>query len=369
PRNRGGAGMTHADPMLYLEWKTYATPWLFAVAAPMLLGLFWLFRRKAPAVRHTVPGALKGVAPSLRQRLRFVPWLLRVAAILLLSAAAARPQLRWGEMQTSTNGVAIQIVVDRSPSMAAAMPLGNRTDTNRLDVVKSVVRDFVLGDGEQFEGRPTDLIGLVAFALTPNTICPLVQDHEILVQLAEETRVAGRNSTENATAIGDALALAAARLKTAEERLERRRASQSLDATPEFTIRSKVIVLLTDGEQTRGELTPDQAAEMAAAWGIRIYAIGIGEPRQRGFFGRRAGSDMATLRRIAEATGGVAYSAGSADALREIYADIDRLETTDIESVEYTRIDELYPPLAYAGAAALAAQLALSALFFRRARA
>jgi len=365
--------MTPSDPSVYLDLQTYATPWLFAVAAPMALGLLWLLRARPASVRHSAPSALSGVRPTLRQRLRFVPWLLRALAVVLLAAAAARPQLRWGETRTSTEGVAIQIVVDRSPSMAAEMALGDRADANRLDVVKAVVRDFVLGDGDRFEGRSADLIGLVAFAISPNTICPLVHDHEILVELAEQTRVAGRNSTENGTAIGDALALAAARLKTAEERLERRRRAdeQRLAASsdPEFTIRSKVIVLLTDGEQTRGELTPDQAAAMAAEWGIRIYAVGIGEPRRVGFFGQRPGSDMGTLRRIAEATGGRAFNATSADALRDIYAEIDRLETTDIESVEYTRVDELYPPLVYAGLATLAAQLLLSSAFFRRARA
>lgn len=345
--------------MSYLDLSSYAQPAWFTLALAGLIGLAWALRRKRPALTLSVAHALSGAPRSLRQRIAWTPWALRLAAVALLAAAAARPQERSGETRTTTNGVAIMIVMDRSSSMREAMRVPGGWAT-RLDVVKRVVSDFVLGDGQTFEGRPHDLIGLVTFAANPNTVCPLVQDHDLLVELARITRLARERTQEDGTAIGDAIALAAARLRDAEQRLAELARE---GGRPAFTLRSKVLILLTDGRQTRGDLTPAQAATLAREWGVTIHTISLGGD------GRSVGADRRMLRAVAQATGGVAFDARDAEALRGVYEQIDRLETTELESVEYANIDERYAPLARAGLAALALHMLLGATVFRRARA
>ncbi|MEL7473555.1 MAG: VWA domain-containing protein [Planctomycetota bacterium] len=349
-----------SETINYFDPNLYAQPLWFLTAAAVLLGWVHAISRRRPTVRHSAAHAFEGIAPSLRQRLLWMPWLLRIAAIVLLAAAAARPQLRTGESRTATNGVAIQIVIDRSSSMGERMRLDDGV-TDRLSVVKRVVREFVLGDAETFEGRPDDLIGLVTFAARPNTICPLTHDHAILADLADDAKLAA-SRREDGTAIGDAIALAAARLRDAEERLQRR-ASENPEERPEFTLNSRVIVLLTDGENTRGSLQPLEATRLAAEWGVKIYTVAVGS---RGFLQR--GPDRALLSAIAERTGGRFFDAQDADTLREVYAAIDELETTEITELQYDNVEELYEPLARWGLATLGAHIFVSAAFFRRAR-
>ena len=160
---------------------------------------------------------------------------------------------------------------DRSSSMTAEMEYrGMRR--NRLEVVKKVFEEFIMGNGEELEGRPNDLVGMVAFARFADTMAPLTLGHGALLRFLDQVRIVTRRA-EDGTAIGDALALAAARLRTAEEDLARY-ADESGDK--EYEIKSKIIILLTDGQNNFGQRTPEQAAELAADWDIKVYTIGVG---------------------------------------------------------------------------------------------
>jgi len=178
-----------------------------------------------------------------------------------------------------------------------------------------------------------------------------------------------RRRAEDGTAIGEALALGAARLRKAEEEVRRRSGSASDD----FEIRGKIIILLTDGANNAGAIDPLEAARLAGEWGIRIYAIGIGEDRASALGGlfndlrmRLGGVDERTLEGIAEATGGAFYRATDGASLREVYREIDRLEKSRIETVEFTNIDERFAPFAAAAACLLAMEVFLTCTLLRR---
>ena len=344
---------------------TLATPIALALLALVaLLPLLWS-RRRAAALLYADTSRALPLTRTWRTRLRFIPSLLRLLALAALALAIARPQERSGKTLSSTEGVALQIVLDRSSSMAQPMVIDD-TVTTRLEATKSVIHDFIMGDSESFAGRPGDLIGLVTFAAIAETVCPLVRHHEPLADLAATTTLARQRTAEDGTAIGDALALAIARLKNAENELAAKAASTP-DATPEFTIRSKAIILLTDGENNRGDIAPLAAARLARDWNIKIYAIGIGDPRRAGLAGFFGASADQTLQQLADTTGGRYFNATDADTLRDIYATIDALETTRIQQTEYSSITEHFPPLALAALALLAAEALLGATLLRRA--
>jgi len=201
-------------------------------------------------------------------------------------------------------------------------------------------------------------------------VAPLVRDHAALVELIEPLQTAGRVNQEDGTNIGDALALAVARLRRAEREVA---AAAGADpaADPDFEIKSKVIILLTDGENNRGQVDPLTAARLAADLGIRIYTVGVGEQSRIINFGgipvrQPSGVDEGLLGTIAEATGGRFFMASDADALRQIYATIDELETTEIETSELTRYEEEFAPFAVWALALLVLEAALRTLVYRR---
>ncbi|MFG0285600.1 MAG: VWA domain-containing protein [Phycisphaerales bacterium JB039] len=337
--------------------------WLLALAPGLIL--LWRRRRRARLSLPTAPIAA-GLAPSWRQRLAWLPAAARLAAACLLIVALARPQDVSGEIRTSRDAVAIQMVVDRSLSMAEEMRYGDET-LSRLEVVKRVFAQFVAGDGRSLRGRQGDLIGLIAFARYADTICPLVHAHDALLDLVDGL-VVERIRSESGTAIGDAMALGAARLKRAEEDL-RGRSDEVIDASTTFD--SKIMIVLTDGRNNAGQIAPEQAAALAAEWGIRIYTIGIGSPggEEPGFLGIMRPDrevDEATLRSVAQGAGGRYFLASDADTLRDVYAEIDRLEKTQVESIEYTEVDEHFAPVAMAALGALLADLLLRITVLRR---
>jgi Ca-activated chloride channel family protein len=221
--------------------------------------------------------------------------------------------------------------------------------------------------GEGLKGRPTDLIGLVTFARYADTICPLTLAQETILGFIPTVKLARQGGPEDATAIGDGIALAAARLKTAEEALSRQA------GTREYEIKSKVIILLTDGVENAGR-SSKEAAELAAAWGIKIYAIGVagdeGSVVQTPFGNYTVpmggGVDEDTLRTLAETTKGLHRIVRDAEGLRAVYEEIDRLEKSDIESTRYHDYRELFPPFAAAGLALIGAEVLLLATVFRR---
>ncbi len=348
----------------------FETPWAFLVllAIPAVLYLYG-YRRRGTAFRFSSTRGASAAGRSLRQRLAAVPLVLRVVALALLAAALARPQQGLERVRDISKGVAIEMVVDRSSSMQAEMTFG-RERLNRLDVVKRVFEEFVAGNDEDLPGRPNDLVGLISFARYADTICPLTLGHGALARFLEDVHLVKRKS-EDGTSIGDALALAAARLKTAEESLAR----QAANTDNPYDIKSKIIILLTDGQSNYGKRTPIEAAAQAADWGIKIYAIGVGggesvTSRQTllGSFMVPMGSslDEATLKAIAQRSGGIYRRAEDADSLRAVYEEIDALEKSEFESIRYVDYKELFVPFALAGLLVLASEVILANTVFRR---
>lgn len=348
----------------------FETPFAFLLlfAIPVVLYLHGR-RGRGTALRFSSTKNAVRAGTSLRQRLAIAPIVLRVVALVLLTLALARPQQGLERVRDASKGIAIEMVVDRSGSMAAEMVYeGERL--NRLEVVKRVFHEFVRGNGKELDGRPNDLIGLVSFARYADTICPLTLGHDALNRLLENTQLVQRRN-EDGTAIGDAISLAAARLKTAEQNL----ADQATNPGADYEIKSKVVILLTDGQHNAGEMTPGEAAALAAEWGIKIYTIGVGGGESTtkiqtpfGAYLVPTGSDLdeRTLQGIAEATGGVYRRAEDAESLRAIYAEIDELERTEIESVRYMDYRELFMPLVLAALLTLIAEIILLNTWFRR---
>ena len=309
----------------------------------------------------------KTVGVSPRQRLLIIPFLIRILAIVLLIVAIARPQEGREYVREINKGVAIELVVDRSGSMAAEMELDTGR-ANRLEVVKKVIDDFVHGTGRGLEGRPNDLIGMVAFARYADTVCPLTLSHGALSEIIDNIDIVKRRE-EDGTSIGDAIALAAARLKTYGDTVDTK------DEDDSYEIKSKVIVLLTDGQNNFGKRTPIQAARLAREWGITVYTIGIGGAdgfsTVRTAFGDykvpvAQAIDEGTLKAIAEETGGFYRRAGDEESLRGVYAEIDEMEKSEIESVRYLDYRELFWPFALAALILVVAEIALRSTVFRR---
>ncbi len=349
----------------------FESPWALLALAAIPLVLFCLSKRRGPgSIRFSSIGHARGAGRSLRQTMTLLPIALRIVAMILLVLALARPQMGREKVREVTKGVAVQMVVDRSSSMSAEMEYrGARLD--RLAVVKKVFEEFIMGNGETLEGRPNDLVGMVAFARYADTMAPLTLGHGALLRFLDQVKIVTRRS-EDGTAIGDALALAAARLRTAEEDLAR---FASDSGEKEYEIKSKIIILLTDGQNNYGKRTPEQAARLAADWGIKVYTIGVGGEggvstvkTLFGSFKVPTGTriDTRPLQSAAEMTGGIFRMADDDESLREIYAEIDRLEKSDIESVRYIDYREIFVPFALAALCLVMLEVFLSATVFRR---
>jgi Ca-activated chloride channel family protein len=252
---------------------------------------------------------------------------------------------------------------------------------NRLEVVKRVLGDFIEGDKRGLGGRTGDLIGLVTFARYADTVCPLVPSHGVLLEFLRQTQMVTLRS-EDGTAIGDAIALGAARLKKAEEEIQRRNVQLGFTgnsgASPGgagFTIKSKAIILLTDGLDNASRYrSPLEAAELAKKWGIRIYTVGIGSgsayrtvQTMLGTY-RVAGQELdeKLLTAIAEKTGGFYSRADDAEALRKIVKRIDEMEKTEVKSVQYTQYAERFAFWTLPALALLGLEMLASCTIFRK---
>ncbi|MFZ2633625.1 MAG: VWA domain-containing protein [Desulfosalsimonadaceae bacterium] len=345
----------------------FHSPWAFLLLIVVAAALF--LRRlvhKTGTVRFSEISHAAAAGHSMRQRLSKIPLVLRVAALVCLVIALARPQTGMEKARDISEGIAIQMVVDRSGSMGAEMTYQG-TRMTRLDVVKKVFLEFALGNGADLPGRSSDLIGMIAYARYPDTVCPLTLAHDTLPAFVDNTKLVSQKP-EDGTAIGDALALAAARLQTAETALKK----QQKAVSGAYKIKSKIIILLTDGQNNTGKRSPMEAAELAAEWGIRVYAIAIsgGDAMVRTplvfQMPTGAGADAATLKAIAEKTGGVFREAQDADALSEVYKEIDRLEKSEIEATRYVDYKEGFLPFALLALALIAGEILLSCTVFRR---
>ena len=301
---------------------TLAQPlWLLLLLLPLLL--FWRHRRTASSGRlvFVMPdrAALSGGVTWRVLLRRWLPWM-RWVAIGLLALAMARPQRLWQEEKVKADAVDIMLALDISPSM-----LSRDFEPDRLVVAKRVASDFV-------EKRPYDRLGLVAFSAEAFTQCPLTTDRRVVQQFLRDLQV-GR--LEDGTAIGMGLATAVNRLKDSPSR-------------------SKVVILLTDGENNAGYIPPLKAAEIAQTLGVRVYTVGVGtsgivlSPIRRNPDGtydyapRQVEFNTDLLQEIASLTGGKFYLARSAQDLEGIYAEIDQLEKTKIEVTVIRHTEEYF---------------------------
>ncbi len=313
--------------------------WL-CLAFAVLVPLVWIQARgsaRRPTMRFSSLGFFRSMESTWATRTRFILPLLRSLAIVALIVALARPQ-SGGAYHDTSEGIAIQMVLDVSGSMAEEDFVMDGRRVRRLDAVKQVFEDFVLGRGK-LRGRENDLVGMTTFAMYADTPCPLTLDHGSLRDLLRETEIPGwvngRQMREHPeagyTALGDAIALAADDL--------RRAGDQAVAGVPGAeAAKSRVMILLTDGKDNPAEFAgaeppdPGEAAKVAATLGIKVYtigAVGSAQPRRPGLgmlFQRRAQVDEESLKNIARITGGKYFRATDSDSLVTIYDEIDRLE-------------------------------------------
>ena len=297
---------------------------LLLLLIPVIGWYIWRLRDAQATLRISDTSELARQPKSLRVWLIHVPFVLRVLTVTLLSIALARPQLsnRW--QSQSTEGIDIMMALDVSGTM-----LAEDLKPNRLEAAKEVATDFVIN-------RPNDNIGLVVFAGESFTQCPLTTDHAVLVNLFQSVKF---GLIEDGTAIGLGLANCVNRMK-------------------DSPTKSKVIILLTDGSNNRGDITPQTAAEIAKTFGIRVYAVGVGShgqarvpvqtPYGTQYMMMDSEFDEVTLRNIAQTTGGEYFRATDNRSLRRIYEQIDQLEKSKIRVREYSKRYENFMPFLYA---------------------
>ena len=277
-------------------------------------------------------------ADAGRARYLWIPVSLRRLALILLLVALARPQAGSTYDMEVSEGIAIQLLVDVSSSMDMNVRDLEGKNSSRMEVAKEMVERFIAGDGDTLHGRSEDLIGLITFARYADTRSPLTFGHDALLQIVRSLDVQERPN-EDGTAYGDALALAAARLHNIEE-LQFGQSSVQAGG-----IESRVIILLTDGENNSGAHLPLEAAGLAKAWGCRIYCISLGDTEVS-----RSGEVLVdeltaaeqTLKHISDETGGIFRQASDYESLLSVYEEIDRLERSEIATRSYDRVAEWF---------------------------
>ena len=316
--------------------------WLLLLVLPagfVYLRYFTSFL-KPPSIPYSNLSVFDGLGKSWRTRLAAAMPAIKALGVTALILALARPQSSFGDSRQSVEGVDIMLALDISGSMRAE----DFKPNNRLYVAKEVIRKFI-------DGRESDRLGLVVFARRSFTQCPLTTDYELLKSLLDRVDF---GMVEDKTAIGLAIANAANRLR-------------------ESTAKSKIIILLTDGVNNVDDLSPIDAAKAAAALGIKIYAIGAGRPGLvdmpiDDMFGRRyikqeSEIDEASLKQIAQISGGQFYRAKDETTLKEIYDQISKLERTKIEVHRFYRYTELFGQFLIIGLVLLLGELLLSKTF------
>jgi Ca-activated chloride channel homolog len=315
--------MIQAFPHLASPW------WLLLLLA--LPALAWVHHRRSSPGALTYSRLPAGGRPHGAWRLH-LPFYVRLLALACLVLALARPQLGYAWEESLTEGIDIQLVLDLSGSMGAE----DFQPNNRLTVAKQVVKEFVAG-------RTGDRIGLVVFSGAAMTRAPLTTDREMLDLLIDAVEL---NTLPDGTAIGVALASAAARLK-------------------DSAAKTKIIVLVTDGVNNAGAIDPISAAALCKGLGIKVYTVGVGSggrvtvplPSQDPVTGRtvirrylmNVPVDEPLMRQIAQRTGAQFYQATDRESLQRIFREIDRLEKTPLRVKRYVRYREAFPPLVWAG--------------------
>jgi Ca-activated chloride channel family protein len=268
--------------------------------------------------------------PSWRVRFRWLPTFLRACALALLVMALARPQKGQAESQLPGQGIDIALVLDTSSSMSTL--LGSES---RLAVAQRVIKDFV-------SGRQEDRIGLVIFRDSSLVLSPLTLDYDALKSLIDDVN---RVNLSDGTAIGLGV-------------------GESLNLLRESKARSRVAILLTDGQNNNTTLEPAAAAQIAKTLGIRLYTIGLIEPKSRGGAGN---VDEKALTEMANITGGRYFPADSPQALENVYQSIDQLEKSRVGRLQFAKYEELALYFLAGGLALIALELGLNATLWRRA--
>ncbi|HQL23920.1 MAG TPA: VWA domain-containing protein [candidate division Zixibacteria bacterium] len=315
-----------------------------AIVLAMLAYYFTRRRAAAAAIKFSDLRIVKRAGRTGRQRFRFVLPVLRVLAVALLVVAFARPRSGTEYTEVTSEGIDIMMALDVSSSMQAE----DFKPHNRLYVAKEEMKKFI-------GRRINDRIGLVVFARYSYTQCPLTTDYGVLLSFLDQIDF---GLVEDGTAIGMAIANAVNRLRESEAK-------------------SKIIVLLTDGDNNAGEIDPLTAANLAATFGIKIYTIGAGKPGNAMYpvddplFGKRyvyrpTVIDEETLREIAARTNGKYYRARSGEELDQIYAEIDRLEKTKVETAQHIQYVELFQHFAFGAFGLVVLEMLLAHTYFRK---
>jgi Ca-activated chloride channel family protein len=326
----------------------FEDPWLL-IFGFLLVPVFYRYwrRRGSARVQFSSLGPFNRIAPSPNVQLRHSLIVLRCMGIGLCVIALARPQAGQKETEIITEGIDIMLCLDTSGSMRALdfEREGRRTD--RLDVVKEVVTEFI-------QKRKNDRIGMVVFGEQAFTQCPLTMDYGILLSFLERIEI---GMAGDSTAVGSALATGVKRLK-------------------DVPGKSKVIILVTDGRNNAGRITPETAAEIAKTYRVKVYTIGVGVEGESPFlmetlFGKRyvyqkVDLDEETLRHIAVETGGLYFRATDTASLEEIYEQIDEMERTEAKVKEYMEYEELFARFAFPGLLLILAGFILENTLFRK---
>lgn len=315
--------------------------WLLLLLVPIIAWYIWKINTHESSIHVSGINDFKIKTISIRAYLRHILFVLRIAALAFLIVALARPQSTETLPKTNVYGIDIVVALDVSTSMLA-MDL----KPDRLEASKSVASTFI-------SGRSYDRIGLVLFASESFTQCPVTKDHKILLNLLKDVKT---GQLEDGTAIGLGLANAVSRLKDSDAK-------------------SKVIILLTDGENNQGEIDPLTAAEIAQTFGIKVYTIGVGTMGEAPYpfdtpFGKQIQNiqvkiDEKLLKEIARLTGGKYYRATSNDKLKSIYSEIDMLEKTKIEDFNYSKKNEEFLFFALVALILIASEQILKYTIFR----
>lgn len=325
---------------------TFAHPWLLLglAAVPLMVAYYiWRYHKQEAALQHSDIDIFSGTIKTLRVRLRWLPYALRTVAVGALVVALARPQSQLSRQQMKVEGIDIVMAMDISGSM-----LAEDFRPNRLEAAKQVAAEFI-------DGRKNDRMSLVVFAGEAFTQVPLTVDHRVLLSQLEKIK---SGIVRDGTALGDGLATAVNRIKDSEAK-------------------SKVIILLTDGVNNQGSIDPQNAAEIAALYGIRLYTIGVGSRGKAPFpfrdqFGRihyqniDVEIDEPLMQQMAEATNeGQYFRATNKKALKEIFAQIDDMEKSKIDVTQYSQTRDEYAPWLWLALLALAAEMVVRWIWFK----
>ena len=324
----------------------FEDPWLLLI----LLSLPILILRErtiASVINYSSLASLKAVSQHHSKIKAMVPIVLRFIAITLFIIAFARPQEGHKRTEILSQGVDIVLAIDTSGSMQALDFKKNETQVTRLSVVKDVVAEFV-------KNREMDRIGMVVFGANAFTQCPLTLDQNILLSFLDKLKI---GMAGDATAIGSAIGISARRLK-------------------DLKSKSKVIILLTDGRNNSGAISPLQAAEIAKSLGIKVYTVGVGKRGKAPFlvdsiFGKRliyqnVDIDEEVLNKISKMTDAKYFRATDLKSLKDIYKQIDLLEKSEVKSIDHSEHKELFHYFLIPGLILLLTEIVFSNSFLRR---